>query len=88
MAVRAPTRCGSKDWTPGDGSRRQKLTGAKFGISENDLDAARVEDVHSLVKVEALWPTTHHESQEEASSRLADFMTQPTARAHLFPVLR
>ncbi|MCY6381769.1 transketolase family protein [Hoeflea prorocentri] len=32
----------------------EQLTGQQFGISEDDLDAARVEDVHTLVKAEAL----------------------------------
>ncbi len=32
----------------------EDLMGQSFGISEDDLDAARVEDVHSLVKAEAL----------------------------------
>jgi transketolase len=30
------------------------LTGKSFGITEDDLDTARVEDVHALVKAEAL----------------------------------
>lgn len=32
----------------------ERLMGRQFGISEDDLDAARVEDVHTLVKAEAL----------------------------------
>lgn len=32
----------------------EDLMGQDFGISEDDLSAARVEDVHSLVKAEAL----------------------------------
>ena len=32
----------------------EDLLGEQFGISEADLDAARVEDVHSLAKAEAL----------------------------------
>ena len=32
----------------------ERLTGGSYGIGEDDLDAARVEDVHSLVKAEAL----------------------------------
>ncbi len=32
----------------------ETLTGQAFGITEDDLDAARLEDVHSLVKAEAL----------------------------------
>jgi transketolase len=30
------------------------LMGADFGITEEDLTAARIDDVHSLVKAEAL----------------------------------
>ncbi|MYA87330.1 MAG: transketolase [Boseongicola sp. SB0662_bin_57] len=32
----------------------ESLLGEEFGITEDDLDAARVDDVHSLVKAEAL----------------------------------
>jgi transketolase len=32
----------------------ENLTGQEFGIAESDLDKARVEDVHSLIKAEAL----------------------------------
>ncbi len=32
----------------------EELVGESFGIDESDLDSARVEDVHSLVKAEAL----------------------------------
>jgi transketolase len=32
----------------------ESLMGQLFGISETDLESARVDDVHSLVKAEAL----------------------------------
>ena len=32
----------------------ESLLGEEFDITEDDLDAARVDDVHSLVKAEAL----------------------------------
>lgn len=32
----------------------ESLTGQEFGITEDDLSSARVDDVHSLVKAEAL----------------------------------
>tara|TARA_R110002110_G_scaffold192255_6_gene400362 strand:- start:5814 stop:5957 length:144 start_codon:yes stop_codon:yes gene_type:complete len=32
----------------------EDLLGQDFGITEDDLDTARIEDVHSLTKAEAL----------------------------------